>query len=183
VGANNIAKTGHVSFSTLRRLSAAQLSSGPLARTIKLMTRILSVFLLLAILGVPQTPQLRAQPKNVDSTLASLISRWDKRDGAVFLDLGPMLADQCVLRDTAFFAAMQEHPSSFKEWLDELQSSTFTIFWFRDSSDLEVRRRRLIELKEGLLSTARRFSRSSDFGAMADTLNTVVRKLEIRTIE
>ena len=60
--------------------------------------------------------------------IRNLLHRWRKRDGAEFLEVGNELSRSLVKSPRRFITAMQDDQESFSEWLDSLDTHTFTMF-------------------------------------------------------
>ena len=142
-----------------------------------------SVGMLLATILSIVGPSMVAQTSSADSTMAVLIEKWDKRDGAAVIEVGSELSDQFVLDGAAFFRAMKLHPESFRSLIDELPSSTFTVYEYKylaDSVRLQVK---FLKLRDHMLARARKFRRHPEFSQMLDMLTSALKKMQIEFVD
>ena len=125
-------------------------------------------------------PFLLSQTSSTDSTIAALVGKWDKRDGAAFIEVGSQLSEQFVLHGTSFFRVMKKHPKSFQSWIDELPSSTFTVYDYKDSADSVHLRSESVKLRSDMIARAKELSQSPGFSKMAKRLTAALKKVQIR---
>ena len=67
-------------------------------------------------------------PKEPPDLMDDLMDRWRKKDGAAFLEVGGDLSRSLIRSPRSFIATMQDDEKSFGEWLESLETHTFTMF-------------------------------------------------------
>ncbi len=139
------------------------------------------LLVLLLILGSCQAAMCQGSAS--ESVVDSLVARWDRADGAAFIEVGRELAQQVVLHDSSFFRVMRQHPNSFKYWLGKLQYSAFTIYDFKDSFDSLRIGSELISLKHGMLDKVKVFKRQEQYRNMALMFEAALKQIQIQYID
>ena len=142
-----------------------------------------SVGMLLATILSIAGPSMVAQTSSADSTMAVLIEKWDKRDGAAVIEVGSELSDQLILDGPAFFRAMKLRPESFRSWVDGLPSSTFTVYEYKDRADSVHLRAKCLKLRDHMLARAKKFRRHPGFSQMSEVLMSALKKMQIEFVD
>src|SRR5690349_9316777 len=108
----------------------------------------------------------RSQSKTMQDMI-ELRNQYKVADGAKFLELNPKLSKFLVLNDSIYFQVMSEDNSTFKRWVSDLSTGTFTVFNFEDPVDSIMQLASLTKLKELMLSKVSNYVKKDQYKAAA----------------
>ncbi|MBP7850600.1 MAG: hypothetical protein KA053_10045, partial [Lentimicrobiaceae bacterium] len=80
--------------------------------------------------------------------LPELISSYKDRDGAQYIEIGHALSKKLIRSTETFFELMKNEKQVFNDWMEELESSTFTLFGASDEIEEELAYAACSRLKE-----------------------------------
>ncbi|MEM1173291.1 MAG: hypothetical protein AAGI27_00640 [Pseudomonadota bacterium] len=116
-----------------------------------------------------------------EATTQQLIEKWRHRDGAGVQDYGTELSKSLVQAPNAFFSAMAENPKDFDQWLEDIETHTFTIFSSSGELEDKLMKAYLNRLRE-LMVQAAESCRDSDQADLAIRVVDVLESVQIRRI-
>ncbi|RBP49349.1 hypothetical protein [Arenicella xantha] len=116
-----------------------------------------------------------------ESTVPQLVADWKMRDGAAFQEVGTELSKAFVLSPEAFLKEMSENPTDFKDWIEGLETHTFTIY--ESTTDLDDQLYiAYYEKLRALMIEAAIACKSTGFSEAASKIEEALMKTEIRRI-
>ncbi len=116
-----------------------------------------------------------------ETSTPKLIQAWKQRDGAAFQEVGTELSKTFVKSPEAFLSSMSENPKELQDWIDDLETHTFTIFESRSELEDELYVAYYEKLKS-LMIDAARSCRHTKFGEIASKIEEALNKVEIKRI-
>lgn len=116
-----------------------------------------------------------------ETTVPQLIEDWKRRDGAAVQEIGTELSKSFVQSPEAFLAAMSKNPKELQDWIDDLETHTFTIYESRTELDDELYLAHYEKLKS-LMVEAARACKSTKYSEIATRIQEALGKIEVRRI-
>jgi hypothetical protein len=116
-----------------------------------------------------------------ETTNPQLIEDWKRRDGAAVQEIGTELSKSFVQSPEAFLKAMSENPKELQEWIDGLETHTFTIYESRTELDDELYLAYYEKLKK-LMIEAAKACRNTKYSEIAERIEEALSKVEVRRI-
>lgn len=115
-----------------------------------------------------------------EQKLPSLIDSFKKRDGGQGIELGYELSKYLIKSTNSFFEKMKKE--TFREWLDELENSSFTIYNADDEIEEQLKHAEMSKLKEMMLNSVNQFLEENSNNKEAKALQEKLNKIEIKSI-
>ncbi|WP_405198839.1 hypothetical protein [Christiangramia sp. LLG6405-1] len=115
-----------------------------------------------------------------EQKLPNLIDSFKKRDGGQGVELGYELSKYLIKSTNSFFEKMKKE--TFREWLDELENSSFTIYNADDEIEEQLKHAEMSKLKEMMLNSVNQFLEENSNNKEAKALQEKLNKIEIKSI-
>jgi hypothetical protein len=114
--------------------------------------------------------------------LPDLIKAFKNRDGAQFIEIGHELSIHLIKSTKFFFEVMESETQVFSDWLDELETSTFTVFAAKDEIDEELEYAKHLKLKELMTEKVQDFIKNNERNKNAESVLARLKEIKIRSI-
>lgn len=113
--------------------------------------------------------------------LPTLIKTYEKRDGALGVEIGHELSKKLIQSTEPFFSEMKKNKAVFDDWLSDIQNSTFTIFEGEDEIDELLNHAMYVKLKELMIDSVEKYLAKKKDKLAEKTLEKI-KEIEIRSI-
>jgi hypothetical protein len=114
--------------------------------------------------------------------LPELINSYKDRDGGQFVEVGHELSKQVIKSTESFFQHMKKEQQVFKDWLKELEVSTFTLFDASDEIEEELAYAGYSRLKELMINKVESYLETNTDSLEAKELLEKLNEIKIRSI-
>lgn len=116
-----------------------------------------------------------------ETTIPQLIEDWKRRDGAAAQEIGTELSKSFVQSPEAFLVAMNENPKELQDWMDSLETNTFTIYESRTELDDELYLAHYEKLKS-LMVEAARACKNTKYSEISTRIEEALGRIKVRRI-
>lgn len=114
--------------------------------------------------------------------LPELISAFKQRDGGQAVELGYELSKHLVKATAAFFSAMETEPDAFRDWLKELDVSTFTMFQSQDEIEEQLYEAQYEKMKDLMTNCVETFLSNNKGHTLANQVLDRLKQITIQSI-
>lgn len=118
-----------------------------------------------------------------EKSLDSLITAWQHRDGAQFIELSYSISKMFIQNDTLFYRVMKKNVEAFNSWLVGLQNSVFLIREYNDNVDKELQNAYYSKLLNMMKAKTRLLPGNYQYAALAKKIKYKLKDIKIMFVD